>query len=75
MRVPTSTDEMIAVSAALALDPEKFGNPALKNPNGGRGGLRGIRDPQGAGGFWSIFSGNLRPIRLARCSMAATSEP
>src|SRR5258708_12354674 len=23
-------DEMIAVSAALALDPEKFGNPALK---------------------------------------------
>src|SRR3954467_6452836 len=24
------TDEMLAVSAALALDPEKFGNPALK---------------------------------------------
>src|SRR5207248_10920143 len=24
------TDEMIAVSAALELDPEKFGNPALK---------------------------------------------
>ena len=24
------SDEMIAVSAALALDPEKFGNPALK---------------------------------------------
>ena len=24
------TDEMIAVSAALALDPEKFGHPALK---------------------------------------------
>src|SRR5947199_10696977 len=24
------TDELIAVSAALALDPEKFGNPVLK---------------------------------------------
>src|SRR3981189_3086215 len=29
------TDEMIAVSAALALGPEKFGNPALKTQIGG----------------------------------------
>ena len=69
------TDEMIAVSAALALDPEKFGNPALEDPNRGRGGLGGVGDSAGCGRFWSIFSGNLPPIRPARCSTAATSEP
>src|SRR5207237_8237341 len=29
------SNEMLAVSAALELDPEKFGNPALKTQEGG----------------------------------------
>ena len=44
------TDEARAVAAAMELDPEKFGDPALKTPESRRGGLGGLGHPQGAGG-------------------------
>src|SRR6201990_2216920 len=41
------TDEMLAVSAALELDPEKFGNPALKTQAVGDAGSGGFALPEG----------------------------
>ncbi|MGY4380997.1 hypothetical protein ACVWZ3_008636 [Bradyrhizobium sp. i1.3.6] len=43
-------DEAAAVQAALELDPEKFGNPALKTQEAGEGRLDRLGDPQGSRG-------------------------
>ena len=68
------TNEVVAVSAAMELDPEKFGHPELKTQRIGEAASVVSAIP-GCARRWSIFSGNLRPIRPAQCSMAATSAP
>ena len=69
------TDETLAVAAALELDPEKFGNPALKTQKVGEAASVVSAIPKvrrGAGQFPAAIRG--RSAR-ARCLTAATSEP
>ena len=44
------TDEMLAVSAALELDPEKVRRSRAEDAGSGRRRLGGVGDPEGAGG-------------------------
>ena len=58
-------DEAAAVQAALELDPEKFGNPALKTQTAGEGASDRFGDPQGSRGP-AQFPAAIRR-RPARC--------
>src|ERR1700677_1800731 len=68
------TDEVLAVSAALELDPEKFGNPALKTQVVGDAASGFSAFPK-ARGVLLIFRGNSPANPPGGVPTAATSEP